>query len=185
MFGYDQQMQLAAAWTKAFTDATTTAMQASTAMWGLPKPADPARSWYRAPAAPNPFDWTSWLTPPAAAQTPWASLSSTFAPQFGFRPIPGAADPWAALASFATTMSATQPLRDFWTAFLPVQANATPAMFPWQAMMWPMTQFGAFTAATADNQTPFAAYRSSGGHAAAQISFSDQTPSDRRISKLH
>ena len=60
MFGYDQQMQLAATMMKAFADNTASAMQASTAFWSDGKAGDPARSWYRKPA-PNPFDLMSWM----------------------------------------------------------------------------------------------------------------------------
>ncbi len=192
MFGYDQQMQFATAVAKSFTDATTTAMAASTTFWGTPKTPEPGRSWYRPPAAPNPFDLTTWMTPASTNSMPWAAWGTSFNPMATVNPFAAgnpmmagsAVMPWSAIAAFASAMAAIQPAQQYWSQFMPMTRPASTASFPWQSMMWPMTQFGAFAAAiTAPAE--FASYRSPGGHATAQITHASPPPTSWSSSRLH
>lgn len=182
---YDQQFQLANAVAKSISDATASALQASTAFWTGAKAPDPARSWYRAPA-PNPFDWSSWAMPGNAASGPWNAWGASFNPMLGMPMMSAGAQPWSALATFASAMAAMQPMQSYWAPFAPASQPAMPGVLAWQAMMWPMmAQFNAVLAAAASNSAVFANYRSPGGHATAQVTFAEQPTSDWRSNHLH
>lgn len=171
MFGYDQQLQFAAAVAKSYTDAADKAMQASTAFWSPSKSPEPGRSWYRPPATPNPFDWSTWAMPSVTAQSPWQAWGTMFSPMA----MTGAnsAMPWSAIAAFASTMAAMQPAQTYWASF---GSAARPVgkmpVFPWQPMGWPLEHIGAMAAAMTA-PVDFANYRSNGGHATAQITLAN------------
>ena len=181
MFGYDQQIQFATTMAKSFTDATNTAMQSSTAFWSGPKAPEPGRSWYRPPAAPNPFDWRTWAAPANSVGMPWNAWGATFNPMMM---TANSSTPWSAIAAFASAMAAMQPAQTYWASFMPTAQPASMQPFPWQSMMWPMAQFGALASAmTAPAE--FASYRSTGGHATAQITFANAPTSFWPTSRLH
>ncbi len=185
MFGFDQQMQLATAMMKAFADGTASAMQASTAVWGDAKAADPARSWYRPPAA-NPFDWSAWMPAGSVAGNPLAAWAMPMTPMAGMASL-SAVSPqsWSALASFASMMATMQPMTAYWAPFMPSTQVNNP-MAAWQSLMGPMmSQFNAMAAAAVSQPSPFAAYRSTGGHATAQITFADEPKSGWSSTKFH
>lgn len=180
MIGYEQQMQFAVAMAKTFSEATASAMEASSAFWGGAKTPAPGRSWYRAPTA-NPFDWQSWMPSNTQASAPWAGWNAAFTQPFNPMAAAGG-QPWSALAAFAGTMAAMQPAQAFWTSMMP-QA-APPQMAAWQAMMWPMAQFNALAAAVTAPLS-YSSYRSIGGHAATQISYTEPSAPRRLDSRLH
>ncbi len=173
MWGFDHQMQFAAALTGRVVEASSQNIGTYGSMFGRTERDEPGRSWYRSPT-PNLFDWTAWGVPASAAQpwTPWAMAigQPIGAPMFGV--VPFAQQPWSALASFASTMAAMQSYQNAWMP----PSSARPAMpmpadvvsTAWQAMMWPLTQFAAIAAPTPAHN-PYSSYRSDGGHAVAQI----------------
>lgn len=122
----------------------------------LAKPAV-ARSWYRRPATASVFDPSSWLMPTMG----WPMGLGLAAP----RP----ADP-------IVMMSALAAMTPVWQAFL-----RSPAANPWTAAWaWggPGAAWGVASNPAADAlaamANPFAAYRSDGGHAVAQIRFAGE-----------
>jgi hypothetical protein len=164
MFGYDQQIHFANAMAKGFADTTNEILRASTALWGQAMPPAPGRSWYRPPAA-NPFDLSSWALPMGQPVAPWAAWSTNFANPM----LPAAFQPWSAIASVANTMATVET----------AQAN-------WSSMFagWPLAQVSALAAVVAPSE-PVSAYRSSGGHAVAQVSFAPEPSHETGNSKLH
>jgi hypothetical protein len=169
MLGFDLQLQLASAMAKTFSDATTEMMRASSSFMSAGTAPEPGRSWYRQPAA-NPFDVSAWLSPfssamPSSFGSSWGAWAMPFGPPL----MPGG---WQALASFASTMAAFEPIQASWSSLTPkasqhgAQAAQAQSM-AWQAFMWPMTQFCAIGGS--EPQAEYANYRSSGGHAAAPI----------------
>lgn len=180
MYGYDQQLQMASTLAKTFTDMTSSALQASTAFWTGAKAPDPARSWYRPPAA-NPFDLNAWGTGATSTMAPWSAWGTTFNPAAMMLPN---AQSWSALASFATAMAAMQPVQSYWASFMPGFQPPAPQAMTWQSVMWPMAQFGAIAAAMA-SPAKYSNYRSEGGHATAQITFVDPTSRASIATRLH
>lgn len=180
MLGFEQQMQFAGALFGIVNQAANDIMQASLAAWAPRQKPDPAKSWYKAPRAT-----VEWTTPaatmpalPMAGWNPWMSAFSSAAM------TPAASgQAWSALAQFAHTMAALQPVQNFWLSMMPGLQQQPSSAALWQGMMWPMNQFSAMMG-TAPSTT-YATYRSDGGHATAQILFpGDQTPS-WKIKGLH
>jgi hypothetical protein len=164
MLGYDQQIDLANAMAKGFADTTNEMMRASTAFWAQTTPPESGKSWYRNPA-PNPFDWSTWAMPMSNAAAPWAAWGTNFANPM----MPPAFQPWSAIASVANTMATVET----------VQAN-------WASLFagWPLAQVNAVASVVSPSE-PVTAYRSSGGHAVAQVSLAHEPRPKARNSKLH
>lgn len=169
MVAFDHQMQFAAELTGRIAEASSEMFAKPAAISTVTDRREPARSWYRAPAAPNPFDWSSWLTP-AAPQPTWAAwtVPQSRSPAM-FGALPFAEQPWSALASFASTMATLQSCQRAWTPPTSAPAvNNDLVSSAWQAMMWPLMQF-AEIASAAPATNPYSSYRSDSGHAVAQI----------------
>lgn len=131
------------------------------AMPSMVKPA--AKSWYRAPYR-SPFDPMFWLEPPAWTSPLLAPFSLATAPAM---PVPQMGWLGWQAPMFNPFLSAS--------AFLSPPAFAFGGQGPWFAAMslW-QAQFGAMEtnmrlASQLNSGDPFAAYRTAGGHATAQI----------------
>jgi hypothetical protein len=165
MLNFDQQIQFASALTGQLVEATSGILSASSAMLGNKPPQEAGRSWYR-PVASNPFDWTTWQMP-ASTQPQWSPWTTSFGSP-SFSPIPFSQQPWAALASFASNMAALQSYQSAWTPRTSSAVQSDLISQTWEALMWPLAQFTALAAATAE-PNPYSSYRSDSGHASAQI----------------
>jgi hypothetical protein len=177
MSGYDQQLQFATAMARTFSDATADMMRASSSFWSAGTPPEPGRSWYRPPAV-NPFDLSSWFSPFSAMVSPW---SGPWGSSFGASMMPPGYQPWTALASFASTMSAFESAQTYWSSFTPAAQKPQSEAWAWQALLWPLAQFDAI--GQAGSPAEFANYRSSGGHAAAPITLQAE-PTRRSLPSL-
>lgn len=161
MFGYVEQLKLATAMANTWNEAAANTAEVIAAFWGYKQPA-PGRSWYKPPQA-NPFDWRSWLPSGATGFTPMAWAL----------PWP-ATTPWAPAFGWGPTQTA-------WMGYPTSVARQELPALAWQMMLWPLNQANTLAAAA----PPYAAYRSDGGHATAQIIVGDApppaTPPGRRL----
>ena len=200
MLNFDQQVQFASALSSSMTDAAAGMLDASSRWFAEPKPSEPTpsqpvKSWYRQPSAPNPFDWTTWAMPTAASTNPWSSYGWTQPSWFswgmalgqpasinpfmqqGVVPSPFGYQPWAEIASFAGNMAALQSSQQAWASLTQPAKQPDLVKQGWEAVAWSLEQTSAHLDAltkTADTTDAYANYRSSSGHAVAQIVMMDE-----------
>ena len=183
MMSFEYPFTFVEAMTQNFANATAGIMQAQVKLWGAPTEPKPGQSWYRAPPAPNPFDWTSWTGP--FLPTPFTPWKAVIPVNPAFFAMPGALSlstlpnmlganfqPWSTLASFATAMAIFEPAQSYWSGLASRTAEKEARTMAWQAIMWPVSQLDSIVGAVAKAaETPaeFARHRSSGGHAAVAV----------------
>ena len=196
MMNFDQQVDFARAMSNSLAEAASGMLDASSRMFAASPPvAEAPTSWYRPPVAANPFDWTTWIAPTSAPANPWAGFAwapTSWLPwtnawsqpssgiaytAFGASSLPFGHQPWAELASFAGGMAALQANQRAWTSTMTPAAKQPDLVAQgWEAMAWSLKQANAqldALATVADPIDAYASYRSSSGHAVAQIVIMD------------
>ncbi len=193
MLNFDQQVDFARAMSSSFTEAASSLLDASSRMFAAsPPPAEPTTSWYRPPVAANPFDWTTWVL--STTTNPWSSFGWTQPSWFGWsmalsqpasiNPFtrlgvaqsPFGYQPWAEMSSFAGNMAVLQSSQQAWAALAPPAKQPDLLAQGWEAMAWSLQQTSAHLdvlTKAADTADAYASYRSSSGHAVAQIVIMD------------